>query len=115
MTQLSDAWTVRRSIQIPGLKNSNDVFMIKQALGDLSGIKNIASSTDNFQITISYEASQLNYQTIKDVLKTIGMPPLNNWWTRFKASWYQYTDGNAKDNANAPPATCCNKPPHNTY
>jgi hypothetical protein len=41
------------------------------------------------------------------------MPPLSNWWTRLKASWYQYTDTNARDNANAPPAACCNKLPHN--
>ena len=73
----------------------------------------IKSNTEQLKITVNYDASQLNYKTIIEVLKNTDMPPLDSWWSRFKGSCYHYTDSNARDNANAPAHACCNKPPRN--
>lgn len=113
MTKLSEAWTVRRTIRIPRLINAEDEYAIKQALRSLPGMINIKTNTKRMKITVNYDASQLNYKTITKVLIKIGMPTLNNWWSRFKGSCYHYTDSNARDNANAPAPACCNKPPRN--
>jgi hypothetical protein len=53
----------------------------------------------------------MDYLTVVRLLEEQGFPPSNNWWARVKASWFQFTDSNARENANLPPPACCNKAP----
>ncbi|MFK5987186.1 MAG: hypothetical protein QM479_17400 [Pseudomonadota bacterium] len=117
MKSISDTWKVRRNIQISQFKDSHQRSLIQQELAKQVGVKkvDIDSHTDKSKIWITYDASQINYCDIIDVLIKRDIFPVNNWWNRFKASWYQFTDNNARDNANAPPAPCCNKSPGMTH
>jgi hypothetical protein len=33
------------------------------------------------------------------------------WWTRFRESWYRFTDENVRDNARREPWSCHRPPP----
>ena len=113
MKTISDAWTVKRNIYLSQLKDSHSGLIIQQELAKLEGVKkvDIDSNVGKLKVVITYDASQINYCNFIDILIKKDVHPVNNWWNRLKSSWYQFTDENAKENANAPPAPCCNKPP----
>ena len=104
-------WEVRRRIKIPALVHAADAMAVERAVGALSGVRKVATDVDKHQVDVRYDASQSAYQAIVEVLENAGFPPLDNWWSRVKGNWFQYTDTNAMDNAKAPPPACCNKPP----
>ncbi len=104
-------WEVRRRIKIPALGHPADAIAVKHMLGSLSGVRTVAVDIEKRQTTVLYDATVLDYQSIGEGLENMGFPPLNTWWTRFKAGCYQYSDTNARENAHARPSACCNKPP----
>jgi copper chaperone CopZ len=104
-------WEVRRRIKIPALVHAADAMAVERVVSALSGVRKVAADVDKQEVVVRYDASQSAYQMIVEVLENIGFPPLDNWWSRFKGNWFQYSDTNARDNANAPSPACCNKPP----
>ena len=104
-------WEARRRIKIPALAHAADAMVVEHAVSTLSGVRKVVTDVDKQQIVVRYDASQLAYQAIVEILKTAGFPPLDSWWSRVKGNWYQFSDTNARDNAKAPPPVCCNKPP----
>ena len=104
-------WEVRRRINVPALAHAADAMAVERAVGELPGVRKVATDLDKHQVVVRYDTSQCAYDSIVDVLKCIGFPPLDSWWNRLKGNWYQYTDTNASDNAKASPRACCNKPP----
>lgn len=109
--QTSGAWEVRRCIKIPALSQAADAATVVAAVGELPGVHSVITDLDQHQIVVDYDASQSSYQEIVQTLKGAGLSPANGWWDRMKGGWYQYTDENARENAKAPPPSCCNKPP----
>ena len=104
-------WEVRRRIRVPVLGHTADTMAVERVLGALSGVRMVAGNVAKRQVTVLYDAPVLDYRSIEEELQNMGFPPLDTWWSRFKGSWFQYTDTNARENANARPSPCCNKPP----
>ena len=104
-------WEVRRRINIPALVHAADALAVESAVSALSGVRKVATDVGKHQFVVRYDASQLGFQSIVEVLENTGFPPLDSWWSRLKGNWFQFTDTNARDNAKAPPPACCNKPP----
>jgi copper chaperone CopZ len=104
-------WEVRRAIKVPALVQPADAMAVERAVSALSGVRKVATDLEKQQVVVRYDASQSAYQTIVEALEGSGYPPLKNWWGRVKGNWYQFTDANIRDNANAPLPACCNKPP----
>ncbi|MEN8176860.1 MAG: hypothetical protein ABFS23_13930 [Pseudomonadota bacterium] len=109
--KLLSVWAVRRRIQIPALQSAADAALIKRALAQVPGSCETLADTRKHRILLCYDAARVDYRSIAKALTKAGYPPSSDPWTRMKARWYQYTDTNARDNANAPSAPCCNKPP----
>ncbi|MEN8132495.1 MAG: heavy metal-associated domain-containing protein [Pseudomonadota bacterium] len=105
------AWEVRRRIKIPALVHAADAIAIERALEELSGVRKAAADVDNHQVIVRYNIIRTDYQAVVEILESAGFSPLNNWWSRYKAGWFQYVDTNGRDNANMPPSHCCNKSP----
>jgi len=105
------AWEVRRRIKIPALGHAADAMALERVLGDLGGVCGVAADVERRRITVVYDATGTDFRTIEEALENTGFPPLDNRWSRFKARWFQYSDTNARGNANARPSPCCNKPP----
>ena len=107
----TDTWEVLRQLRIPAIAHTTQPLTTEDLFSELQGVKDCAVERGDQKLSILYDASQVDYQTIERVLIQAGLPPVNNWWARLKASLYQYSDTNARDNAKAPPPACCNKSP----
>ncbi len=104
-------WEVRRRIKIQALGHAADAMAVERVLGALSGVRMVATDVAKQQVAVLYDATVVDYQLIEEGLENMGFPPLDTWWSRFKSSWFQYSDSNARENAHARPSACCNKPP----
>ncbi len=109
--QSTGAWDVVRRIKMPALSQAVDAAAVAGAIGELPGVHKVTTDLDKSQIIVDYDASQSSYREIAQTLKNAGLAPSRSWWVRIKASWYQYTDENIRENAKKPPPACCNKPP----
>lgn len=105
------AWDVRRRIRIPALRNSADGAALERLLSDLPNLRAVSVEVEEHRVSMVYDASALDFDTINRALVQGGFQPLDTWWTRFKAGCFQYSDTNARENATARPAACCNRPP----
>ena len=104
-------WEVRRRIKVPAMAHAADTMAVERAVSTISGVRKVATDREKLQVVVRYDASLSDYQSIVEALENAGFPPLDSWWSRMKGNWYQYSDTNTRDNANAPPPACCNKPP----
>lgn len=104
-------WEVTRTIRIPGLSQEADALVIVRALDELSGVKKVSTDTHKRCVSVQYDASAVDYNSIVILLESAGFPALSGWWSRLKGNWYQFTDSNARENANLPTPPCCNKSP----
>ena len=104
-------WEVRRKIKIPALGHAADAMAVESALMSLSGVQGAAAHAAKRQAVVLYDATIIDYRSIELALVKTGFPPLDNRWSRFKGRWFQYSDTNARENANVRPSACCNKPP----
>lgn len=104
-------WEVLRRIRIARTTPPDALLATGDAIRELPGVKNIAIESDRRELRILYDASQVNYSEIIQLLTDADLPPVDHWWARLKARIYQFSDSNARDNAKAPPPACCNKSP----
>lgn len=104
-------WDVRRKIRVPALGHAEDAMAVERVLDAISGVRMVAADVAKRQVTVLYDATVLDYRSIEEGLQTMGFPPLDTWWSRFKGSCFQYSDTNARENAHVRPSACCNKPP----
>ena len=105
------AWDVNRRITIPALVHAADGMAIERVVKAISGVRNVSINVDKHQIAVRYDASKTDYREILELLENTGFPPPDNWWSRVRGNWYEFSDSNARENAKAPPPACCNKPP----
>jgi hypothetical protein len=75
-----------------------------------SGVDTVELDSDSRRLDVTYDASQLQFPELTDILLRHGVEPERGWWARFRASWYRFTDQNIRDNARHEPH-CCNKAP----
>lgn len=101
---------MRRSFVLPSLTPDN-ADKLEHAVGELPGVCKYAVDADKQRVVILYDASKTDYETVSGALVSSGFVPQDNWWSRLKGGWFQFTDTNARDNAKAPPPACCNKSP----
>jgi hypothetical protein len=83
---------------------------VERLLQSMPGIRSVAADATRQQVVVLYDVTGTDYLTILAKLEDAGFPPLDNWWSRRKMHWYQFTDRNGRENAKAPPAACCSKP-----
>lgn len=104
-------WEVKRKICLPALRHEADSIIVLREVQALPGVCRAEVDLAHQRLAVRYDATRVDFQAIKAALESAGYPPPGNWWTHLKESWYRFVDGNLRDNANAPPPACCNKPP----
>lgn len=110
-TKPTGVWDVRRKIKIPALVHQADAMTLEGRVESLPGVHSVAADIEKRQLIVCYDVTGSDYQSIIEALEDTGFPPLDNWLSRRKRSWYEYTETTARENAKAPPPPCCNKPP----
>jgi hypothetical protein len=109
--QETGAWEVRRRFKIPALTQAEDSSELDRSLCRIPGLHQAQIDPRRQRLEVWYDVRRVSYQQILTVLTNAGFPPRNGWWFRRKQSWYRFTEANDRENAKAPPAACCNKPP----
>ncbi len=74
-------------------------------------VRRVRGDPKKRHVLVIYDVTGSDYQGLERALEEVGFPPLDNWWARLRSNWYQNLDINGRENANAPAAPCCNKPP----
>jgi hypothetical protein len=109
--QTDSSWEVRRRIRVPGLRDRTDKAAAKRALNDVDGVLRVSVDSEKSRVIVDYLVTETDYQSLEQALEAAGVPPVTGRWARFKSGWYQNLDLTGRENASAPAAACCNKPP----
>ena len=104
-------WHVKRYLPIPSLKGKSQAEMIKQILLSKEGVSSVSTQIDKGRIAIDYDARQVSFHQIVEMLDRENFSVLQNGWFRLRRYWYEYTEGNLREAARAAPKACCNRPP----
>lgn len=110
-TATRSTWEVRRRIRVPSLSDPAAARRVEQVLGEIDGVRGVTTNCSKHAISVRYLITATDYQSLERVLNTAGFPPASGHWARFRSSWLQSLDLTGRENADAPPPACCNKPP----
>lgn len=102
---------IKRTILIaPGCKQLL-IKTVSCVLEATSGIENVSYDTNENILFVEYDPIKVTYSKIENILNDQKINRTNGVRQRLLSIWYDYLDTTARDNALAPPAACCNKPP----
>jgi hypothetical protein len=76
-----------------------------------SGIENVLFDTIENNLSVEYNPLKIIYSDIENILTDLQINRAHGFKQGLLLIWYDYLDTTARDNALAPPAACCNKPP----
>jgi len=77
----------------------------------MPGVTRVQMEAGQSRLRVTYDASKTDYRTLGLGVEQAGLALAGGWWNHLKVRLYQFSDTNARDNAKAPPPSCCNKPP----
>lgn len=102
---VDEAFLVKRHLKLEG---EGDVpwEQIEQELDQLVGIDEVRLLKDEYTITIAYDASYRDLEDIEKILDAHFIHTAEDWWTRTKKSWYEFTEDNIKANIKHKPWSC---------
>jgi len=108
-TKVQGCWDVCRKLSVPNLRSEEHVKLITGALHSTPGICQVLVYASEHKIHVMYDQAITNFQSIQAVLKKLGFPISDSWWSQKMANWYQYLDKNAHHNATTPvvQTSCC--------
>lgn len=107
----TSAWEVTRRLKIPGMVEAADASKITWRIKEVPGVRSAEARVDKHRLVVRYAASETDYHVIVTVLEELGYPVAGDRWSALKGGWYQFTDTNTRENAQAPEPACCSKPP----
>lgn len=105
------AWLVRRRFRIPALGEATDIPALNRVIEALPGVREARAEVAKQRLVVHYAASETDYRQISAALTKLGYAVAQDRWSALKGAWYQFTDNNVRENAQAPAPACCNKPP----
>jgi hypothetical protein len=101
----------KRKIPIePGCKQLQEES-VSGVLKTIPGIENVLFDNNENILSVEYDFKKISYSQIENILCDQQIYPPHGIRQGLLAIWYDYLDAIARDNALAPPAVCCNKPP----
>ena len=80
-------------------------------IASIQGVRNVNFYSDKRKLQIEYDLLINRHSKFNDLLIVNSIYGKNNIKFKLLSIWYDYLDTTARDNALAPPAACCNKPP----
>jgi copper chaperone CopZ len=105
------AWTVRRRIRVPGLRNHAEGVAVQRCLAGIDGVLRVSVDAPTGRAVVDYVLTKTDYRSLQRELEAAGYAPTPGRWARIKSAWFQNLDLTGRANAEAPKAACCNQPP----
>lgn len=106
-----DPIIVTREIAIDPDSKTQDILVALDRLKSLSGVNLASHRSQNSHFEVAYDLLNTSYSDIEHILSENDVYRASSIRNRILSIWYEYLDITARDNANAPPPACCNKPP----
>ena len=82
-----------------------------EQIESIIGVDRVFFDSNNRRLLIEYDLLKNSYPIFNAILIKNGIYLKSNIKFKLLSIWYDYLDSTARDNALAPPASCCNKPP----
>ena len=101
----------KRKIAVSSNCRQLQVEKASDILEATSGIKNVLFDTIENNLSVEYNPVKIIYSDIEKILNDLQINRTHGFKQGLLLIWYDYLDTTARDNALAPPAACCNKPP----
>lgn len=79
---------------------------IGQAIDQITGVDMVSLNDDRSILNVAYDAGKVNIEDIEAVVRDHGADIAQGWWTRFKESWYRFSDNNVRENKERTPWSC---------
>ena len=105
------AWTVRRRIRLPGLRNYAEGVAVQRCLAGIDGVLRVSVDATTGRVVVDYLLTKTDYRSLQGELEAAGFAPAPGRWARIKSAWFQNLDLTGRANAAIPKAACCNQPP----
>ena len=102
---------VKRSFAIRPTCSKIQVDQVLENLGAIFGIKSTTFNSQEHNLSIEYDLIKRSYFTLENMLVGLNVLRKRGIRQNLMSFWYEYLDTTQRDNALAPPAACCNKPP----
>ena len=102
---MSEATEETRNVKFSRVGDSEK---LTEELSNLDGVIGLLMAED--WLEVSYDAAQIQWKGIEQVITNNQFELKSDLLSKWKRSWYQYSDVNVRDNFNHKPH-CCNKPP----
>jgi len=107
----TDAWKVRRRIQVPQLGLEAECAAVQRVLEGVDGVLQVSVDVAKGRVTVDYLQTRTDYRSLQETLDAAGVHAARGRWARVRAAWFQNLDLNGRANAAAPAAPCCSRPP----
>lgn len=93
------------------LKRESDQSTAIALLSQREGVKSVKPGKKGNTLMLEYDQYHCDYQSLQNALIEQGIAMPASLVARLHSFWLGYIDQTARENAAAPPAACCNKPP----
>lgn len=101
----------KRKIALYLFSSSKRMNSLIPYLEDNTGIKKAVFNEEGNFITIEYDQLVMNFSGLISILEQYDIEFKTGFRFKLCATWYDYLDNTARENAAAPPPACCNRPP----
>ena len=111
---MSKSVLTKRKLPILSGCSSNQVKTALSLLDTVTGVINTSYDRQGNHILFEYDLLKITYSNIENIMIEQKMCQSTGIRKVLLTTWFDYLDTTARDNALAPPAACCNKPPGRT-
>jgi len=102
---------ITRVLSLSGRGRDDDVQAALKQLAETPGVDKLRFEQGAKAIIITYDQLRLSYVDLVKILQGMSVQAKAGFRSRLRVFWFDYLDTIARENAAAPPAACCNKPP----
>lgn len=99
--QMRGMWDIRHWISVPTMDDDSKSKSLQSSLKSVEGVVKVLTYPSKHKIRIVYDQSIIDYQSILKALDNTGFPASKSWWSKTKATWFQYLDEKIKAKAEA--------------
>lgn len=111
---MSKSVLTKRKIPILSGCSPNQIKATLYLLNSVTGVIKTSYDSQDNSILFEYNLLKINYSDIEDIVIEQEICKSTGIRKKLLTTWFDYLDTTARDNALAPPAGCCNKPPRRT-
>ena len=101
---------VTRKVTVPDIGAPGAQDAVRERLGGCTGVLAVRPDAERLRLRVTYDASRIDFDQLMAHLEAAGCPAARDLWSRVKAHWFQYLDGNVRAGIGSGGGACCSRP-----